>query len=176
MDVAASTSVELRRCKLVGGYRIATLDELLTVPFYEIYLDLKDTAHASGAKAVEQAIRDVKTADRLDDVVFMVYDASRAIVSQLHDAGARGRLKGYPTNVEEALRMNRVAQSARLELVCVNLPYVTERVIADAAGRGVWHLAWMGEPDIASLRQLASKGLDGLITKQYARVDREIRP
>lgn len=173
--VTGSTSVELRGCRLRRGYRIATLDQLLAMPFDEIYLDLKDTAHASGAKAVEQAIRDVKKADRFDDVVFMVYDASREIVSQLHDAEARGGLKGYPTNVEETLRMNRAAQSARLELVCVNLSYVTERVIADAAGRGVWHLAWGGEPDLATLQRLASRGLGGLITTQYGIVAREIR-
>jgi glycerophosphoryl diester phosphodiesterase len=174
--VAGSTSVELRGCRLARGYRIATLDQLLTIPFEEIYLDLKDTAHVSGARAVDQALRDVGKAKRLGDVVLMVYDASPEIVSSIHDAGARGGLKGYPTSVEETLRMNRVAQAARLELVCVNLPYVSERVIEDAARRGVWHLAWKGEPDIASLRQLASKGLGGLITKQYGRVHSAIRP
>jgi hypothetical protein len=173
--VAGSTSVELRGCRLVRGYRIATLDQLLAIPFEEIYLDLKDTAHTSGTRAVEAAIREVAAAERFDDVVFMVYDASPEISSKLRAAKARGGYKGYPTTTEETLEMNRVAAEAGLELVCVNLPYVTERVIADAARRGVWHLAWKGEPDLATLDHLASKGLGGLITKQYALVAREIR-
>lgn len=184
-SVRRSTTADLRRCRLIHGYRIATLGQLLALPFEEIYVDLKDTA-ARGAdtrtservvSAVERAIDDVHAARRTSSVVIMVYESAPAIAALRKATGVRAGLKGHPETTTEAFRMNRVAAQRGFELVCIEIEQATVGVIADAARRGIWHLPWAGvDTKLAALRTLAANGVGGVITTRYDEIAGYVAP
>jgi glycerophosphoryl diester phosphodiesterase len=177
-SASRATTAELRRCRLVHGYRIATLPQLLALGFDEIYLDLKDTLNtAKAAHAVDRAIADVRGAKRAQSVVIMTY-ATPAAVARLRDAtDIRAGLKGYPRTTRDALRMNRTAAANGFELVCIGIDQATVAVVKDAARRGVWHLPWAGtETVLATLRRAAAGGIGGVITARYGDAIRDVAP
>src|SRR5262245_7151388 len=182
--VSRHTLAELRRCRM-NGYRVAALDDVLALPFEEIYLDLKDTRRhgnptwspATAQAAVVAAIAAIDARGRAADVVLMIYDASPDATAAIRAAGMRGGFKGYPRTAAAADAMTDTAAAAGLELVCINVAQLTPEVLARARSLGVWHLGWDGgPPGVQRWRSRAAAGMRGLITYYYRTVVEKVAP
>jgi glycerophosphoryl diester phosphodiesterase len=184
-SVSSATTAQIESCRLPNGYRVATLPQLLDLPFEVIHLDLKDTGLVDlkvadptrAIRAVERAIADVRAAGRADDVVLMVYDTPGAAQRLSAEPDIRGGLKGYPTTTDEALRMNHLAAFYGFELVCVSVELATGEIAKDAARLGVYQLPFADlDTDLGLLKTRAATGIGGLITPNYEIVQREVAP
>ena len=99
-DVNQQTLEGIRRCRLAGGLRVATLDDFLAVPLTEWYVDLKSNLIAATdaeiLHSVEVAVRSITRQGRERGAVLLVYQVTPAVVDVLRDNGIRAGLKGYP--------------------------------------------------------------------------------
>lgn len=207
LSISQTTLPELlRSCELPRNGHLATLDEILSLGFDEIYLDLKDT-HAPEdrswtLRAVRSAIDIVRAARRSDDVVIMIYVSPpprppavpTAYRRLLDGTGLRTGLKlnpdwtadphlGEPYDglrwVENPVpRAIQLAQEHGFELVSTSTDQVTVQHLRLAAQSGVWILgSYVGPvPNVERWRTLARHGLGGLITEHYHRVQEDVAP
>jgi len=182
--VSRRTLAELRRCRM-DGYRVAALDDVLEIAFDEIYLDLKDTHQqgnptwnpATAQAAVTAAIDAIEAHGRAADVVVMIYDASAELTDAMRAAAIRGGFKGYPRTSAAADAMTDTAAAAGLELVCINVRWITPAVLVRARTLGVWHLGWdVNPPGVLRWRARAAAGMRGLITQYYRIVVEKVAP
>lgn len=173
-------TMEIRdTCTLENGNHPATLADFLAVPLEEWFLDLKNTA--SGNKtvalaAVDSAIHEVERAGVSDRVVLMIYQAYDEVVAAIDTNGMRAAMKGYPADDTELKGMIDTAARVGFEMVCVNIDYLDQTIIAESAQKGVWHLAWDLRERPLLWRELAEAGLGGVITRNVTCADRAATP
>jgi len=168
-DVNQQTLEGIRRCRLAGGLRVATLDDFLAVPLTEWYVDLKSnliaTTDAEILHSVEVAVRSITRQGRERGAVLLVYQVTPAVVDVLRDNGIRAGLKGYPDSRRSAKAMVRAARRHGFELVCIRISFVDKRMLAYSRARGVRQLSWeLGERTPRQWARLADRGLWGLLT------------
>ncbi len=168
-DVNQQTLEGIRRCRLAGDLRVATLDDFLAVPLTEWYVDLKSnliaTTDAEILHSVEVAVRSIDRRGRERGAVLLVYQVTPAVVDVLRDNGIRAGLKGYPDSRRSAKAMVRAARRHDFELVCIRISFVDKRMLAYSRARGVGQLSWeLGERTPRQWARLADRGLWGLLT------------
>jgi hypothetical protein len=168
-DVGEQTIDGIRRCRLAGGTRVATLGDFLAVPLTEWYIDLKSNqaavTDAEIEHSVEVAVRAITDRGREQGAVLLVYQVTPAVVDLLHENGIRAGMKGYPDSRAAAEAMVRIARRHRFELVCIRIAYVDRQMLEYSRARGVRHLSWeLGERTPAQWRRLTDRGLWGLLT------------
>ena len=169
--VADLTAKRAKACALEGNRHMATLEELLALPFDGIFLDLKDTKSKDDdrvATVVQGAANAVRKAGREKDVVLMVYRAPAAAVGLVRERGLRAGMKGYPESPADTDALGDQAARHGFEMVCVNAKHVTPEVIRRAARRGVWHLPWSIESSkVGDWQELVAAGAGGFISHHY---------
>ncbi len=170
----------VRKCVLPGGRHVATLEELLKLPFEAIYLDLKDGRYrdvARAQRAATVAAEAVATAGRQKDVVLMMYHFPEQTLALLRRLGLRGGGKGYPKSPEETEQLVEKAARAGLEMVCVNAEFVSPALVSRSAELGVWHLPWSTDAEsIEHWKALASAGAGGLVVLGYELTKEQVAP
>jgi len=177
-DVRAMNSAPVLGCRAKGGLRVATLGEVLEIPFESIYLDLKETKRLERAeRAVRAAARAIVAAGREDDAVMMVYQAPEPVLRIIRRHSLRAGLKGYPTSRQEAELVVHQASALGLEMACLKAQQLTAELVRDSIDLGVWHLPWSVNPDeLPHWRQLAEAGAGGLIVLHYAAARDQVAP
>ena len=151
-----------------GGSHPATLDELLSMDFDSILIDLKDSEDGSDAlleAAALRAIDDIVAFEREHVAALMLYRATDAISERLTTTGVRTALKGYPASPADVREFIAHAQLEQFDFICVRAVHVTPTLVAEAADVGVWFLPWdYAEPaNVAHWQSLARSGIGGLI-------------
>ena len=162
-DVNQQTLEGIRRCRLDGGLRVATLDDFLAVPLTEWYIDLKSNLTAQTdaeiLHSVKVAVRAITRRGRERGAVLLVYQVTPAVVAVLRDNGIRAGMKGYPDSRRSAKAMVRAARRHGFELVCIRITYVDKRMLAYSRARDVRHLSWeLGERTPRQWARLADRG------------------
>jgi len=170
----------VRKCVLPGGRHVATLEQLLALPFEAIYLDLKDGRYrdvARAQRAATVAAKSVASAGRQKDVVLMMYHFPEQTLSLLRRLGLRGGGKGYPKTEEDAEQLVEKTARAGLEMVCVNAEFVSPELVRRSAKLGVWHLPWSTDADsIEHWKALASAGAAGMVVLGYELAEEQVAP
>jgi glycerophosphoryl diester phosphodiesterase len=170
----------VRKCVLPGGRHVATLEQLLALPFEAIYLDLKDGRYrdvARAQRAATAAAKAVASAGRQKDVVLMMYHFPEKTLSLLRKLGLRGGGKGYPKSEEDAEQLVEKTARAGLEMVCMNAEFVSPALVRRSAELGVWHLPWSTDADsIEHWKALASAGAAGMVVLGYELAEKQVAP
>jgi glycerophosphoryl diester phosphodiesterase len=174
-NMAAET---LLNCAMPHGFRVASLSQILSIPFAGIFLDLKETKQAEAApRVVQAAAQAVVAAKREQDVVLMTYNAPEAVVRIVRENGLRAGMKGYPSSPADTEQLVRQAAAAGFEMICVKAKYVTPELIRKSAELGVWHLPWsIAAHTLPHWQALAQAGAGGLIVLHYELVRKEVAP
>ena len=176
-DVRKMAAAAALQCRLPGQLRVASLAQVLEIPFAGIYLDLKETKQLEAAEpTVRRAAQAVVEAKRQADVVLMVYQAPDSVVQTIRAHGLRAGMKGYPEHARDTMKLARQAAAAGFEMVCVKAKYVTPELVAESAKLGVWHLPWSVTRRPAHWRALAEAGVGGMIVQQYQWVRDHVAP
>jgi hypothetical protein len=180
-DVARRTLAELRSCRLAEGHRIATLGDLLSMPFEEIYVDLKETARADDAHVVatvQRAIAELEAAHRKDSAVLMLYRVTDEAARLIREHGVRAGTKGYPQNADQARALIDLAASHGMEMTCMSASVLTPELVTYAARRGVWQLPWdySRTSNVPHWQALARAGIGGLIVTNRRLVMEQVEP
>ncbi len=170
--VGQSTPLILRECRMANGDHIAALSDFLALPLTEWFLDLKTTQSENDqevVRAVRAAVDEIKAAGRQQGAVLMIYRAPGEVVELVRASRIRAAMKGYPKTIEGARQLVLEANRNGFEMVCVNIAMISESLVEEARGLGVWLLAWeTGEKSPAYWQKLAKAGLGGLITPRIA--------
>ena len=170
----------VRKCALPGGRHVATLEQLLRLPFEAIYLDLKDGRYrdvARAQRAAAVAAEAIVAADRQRDVVMMMYHFPEQTLALIRKRGLRGGGKGYPKSPEDAQHLVARAARAGLEMVCVNAKHVSPALVRRSARLGIWHLPWSTDADsIEHWRRLAAAGAGGIVVLGYDLAREQVAP
>ena len=168
-DVGQQTLEGIRRCRLAGGLRVATLEDFLAVPLTEWFIDLKSNqaaiTEAEIVHSVDVAVRAITRRGRERGAVLLVYQVTPAVVDILRDNDIRAGMKGYPDSRPAAKAMVRAARHHGFELVCIRISFVGPTMLAYSRTRSVRHLSWeLGERTPRQWARLADRGLWGLLT------------
>ncbi len=168
-DVAGQTLDGVRRCRLAGGARVATLEDFLAVPLTEWYIDLKSNllagTDAEILHSVEVAVRAITAQRRERGAVLFLYQVTPAALDLIRRTGIRAGMKGYPKSPAAAKAMVDAARANEFEAICIHITYVDRQMLAYSRARGVWHLAWeLNERTPRQWRLLTDQGLTGLLT------------
>jgi glycerophosphoryl diester phosphodiesterase len=176
-DVRKMKAAAVSRCRLPGRLQVATLAEVLALPFAGIYLDLKETKQLeAAAPTVRRAAQAVVQARRQDDAVLMVYQAPDDVVQTIRTHGLRAGMKGYPEHARDTLKLVRRAAAVGFEMVCVKARHVTPELVRESHKLGVWHLPWSVSRNQPHWQALAQAGIGGMIVQQYRWVRDHIAP
>jgi glycerophosphoryl diester phosphodiesterase len=177
-DVRAMNSAPALGCRGKGGLRVATLSEVLQIPFESIYLDLKETKRLERAeRAVRAAAEAIVAADRADDAVMMVYQAPSPVLRIIRRHSLRAGLKGYPLTEQDAELLVHQASALGLEMACLKAEHLTAALVRDSIDLGVWHLPWsVNRAELPHWRELAEAGAGGLIVLHYAAARERVAP
>ena len=170
----------VRKCVLPGGRHVATLEELLKLPFEAIYLDLKDGRYRDVDRAHRAATiagEAVAAAGRQKQVVLMMYHFPERTLRLIRRLGLRGGGKGYPKSEEEAEQLVKRTARAGLEMVCMNAEFVSPALVRESAKAGIWHLPWSTDADsIEHWKQLAAAGAGGIVVLGYRLAKEQVAP
>jgi glycerophosphoryl diester phosphodiesterase len=177
-DVRTMTSERVLACRLEHNLRVASLPQVLELPFAGIYLDLKETKEPEAApRVVRIAAQAIVEAGREADVVVMVYSTPDQVLQTLRQHGLRAGMKGYPRNPDDTAELVRQAARVGFELVCVKSVYVTPELVGRAAELGVWLLPWsIDAGKLAHWQALAQAGIGGMIVLQYEVARKRVAP
>ncbi len=178
-DVGQQTLDGVRRCRLAGGTRVATLEDFLSVPLTEWYIDLKSNLVAGSAAeilhSVEIAVHAITAQRRKRGAILFLYQVTPEAADLIRRHGIRAGMKGYPTSRPAAEGLVDAAKANGFEAICIRITYVDRRMLDYSLDRGVWHLTWeLNEKTPAQWRRLADLGLTGLLTTR-ARLQRAER-
>ncbi len=180
-DVGQQTLDGVRRCRLAGGTRVATLEDFLSVPLTEWYIDLKSNllagTDAEILHSVEVAVRAITAQRRERGAVLFLYQVTPETLDVIRRHGIRAGMKGYPKSRTAAEDMVDAAQANGFEAICIHITYVDRRMLGYSQARGVWHLTWeLNEKTPAQWRWLTDHGLTGLLTTRarFHRAERAI--
>jgi glycerophosphoryl diester phosphodiesterase len=170
-DVSQRTLAELRRCRLDGDQRIASLDDFLAVPLTEWYVDLKSNLLATTddeiRRSVEPAVAAVLRQRRRRGAVLMLYQVTAEVVDLLARNGIRAGMKGYPVDRPAAEALVDAAQAHGMEMACVRISHVDRAMIDYSRARGIWHLTWeLRDKTPQEWSTLGRAGLGGLLTSR----------
>jgi glycerophosphoryl diester phosphodiesterase len=168
-DVGRQTLDGIRRCRLAGGTRVATLEDFLAVPLTEWYIDLKSNLLAGTDAAilhsVEVAVRAITAQRRERGAVLFLYQVTPEVLDLVRRSGIRAGMKGYPKSRAAAEDMVDAAKANGFEAICIHITYVDRRMLGYSQARGVWHLTWeLNEKTPEQWRRLTDHGLTGLLT------------
>lgn len=153
-DVSLRTLAELDGCRNGHGEHIATLAEVLAMPFAGVWVDLK-------ADAVQSALDVI--GDR-PGVTLMVYEPSFDALVAAGPTDAALGLKGYPDTADEIRTLIDRAAGIGVTLVCIEARWLTTGHLRYARDRGIAVLPWVGQDtDPVLLRELVRAGVPGLI-------------
>ncbi len=177
-DVRAMNSAAALGCRTKGALRVATLSEVLEIPFGAIYLDLKDTRRLERAeRAVRAAAQAIVAAGREDDVLAMVYQAPDPVQRIIRRHALRAGLKGYPDSEQGAELLVHQASALGFEMACVKAEHLSAELVRDSLDLGVWHLPWsVNRAELPHWRQLADAGAGGMIVLHYAAAREQVAP
>ena len=180
-DVGQQTLAGVRRCRLAGGTRVATLEYFLSVPLTEWYIDLKSNlvagTDAEILHSVEVAVRTITAQRRERGAVLFLYQVTPETLDLIRRHGIRAGMKGYPRSRTAAEDMVDAAKANGFEAICIHITYVDRRMLGYSQARGVWHLTWeLNEKTPAQWRWLTDHGLTGLLTTRarYHRAEQAI--
>jgi glycerophosphoryl diester phosphodiesterase len=180
-DVGQQTLAGVRRCRLAGGARVATLEDFLAVPLTEWYIDLKSNllagTDAEITHSVEVAVRAITAQRRQRGAVLFLYQVTPEALDLVRRNGIRAGMKGYPSSRAAAEAMVDAAKANGFEAICIHITYVDRQMLAFSRARGVWHLAWeLNERTPRQWRRLTDQGLTGLLTTRarFLRAQRAI--
>jgi hypothetical protein len=157
-----------------------TLPTLLSMPFENVFLDMKDTlferspgvgppsaeAAEHAERAVSLAFEAIAASGRSENVFVMAYWISDAMVAQSRARGARLMLQGYPQNDSESIEIVHTASRYGLSHVCIPLGRLTDPVLEESRRAGISHIPYtFFEEDWnkATYRRLFEEHLAGLI-------------
>jgi glycerophosphoryl diester phosphodiesterase len=180
-EVGQQTLDGLRRCRLAGGSRVATLEDFLAVPLTEWYIDLKSNLLASDdaeiLHSVAVAVHAITAQGRERGAVLFLYQVTPEALDLIRRNGVRAGMKGYPQSLAAARAMVDAAQANGFEAICIHITYVDRRMLTYSRARGVWHLTWeLDERTPEQWRRLTDEGLTGLLTTRakFRRAQRAI--
>ena len=168
-EVGLQTLAGVRRCRLAGGTRVATLEDFLAMPLTEWYIDLKSNlladTDAEILHSVEVAVRDIVAQRRERGAVLFLYQVTPEALDLVHRNGIRAGIKGYPRSRAAAEEMVATAKANGFEAICIHIIYVDRQMLAYSQARGIWHLTWeLNERTPEQWRRLTDHGLTGLLT------------
>ncbi|MFU8807306.1 MAG: glycerophosphodiester phosphodiesterase, partial [Bradymonadaceae bacterium] len=166
--VSRRTLEQLRECRLSGDRRVATLEDLLALPFEAIYIDLKESSARSSKDLLDVVTRNIvaiEEAERKESAVLMLYDINDEVADLIRERGIRAGLKGYPGGAEGVPAMIDTAARYELEMMCINATNLTPDLVRESARRGIWHLTWdhAREANIPHWQELIKAGIGGII-------------
>ena len=178
-NVRKKTIKQLKNCTLAKGYHVGTIYDLLSQPYDDIFIDLKNTDSSDEhivVSALMSAADAVVSSGRQKDVVLMVYKIPPQLRTLIRKYNLRLGLKGYPRKRKQVKAMIKMAADNRMELICIKVEYISRRIIRKSAKQGIWVLGWDTGKNINKWKKLASWGLGGLINKKLEMVRDEVAP
>lgn len=167
--VVDKTMAQLHNCTIHNGQHLATLEDFLSIPLSEWYIDLKATQSGiddqSSRQAITNTIEQIIKYDRQAGAVLMVYTMPEDLLRFALDKGIRLGLKGYPEDSQQVVDMIYQASAGGYEMICVKVSLLDQGILELSTQQSVWHLAWddhiVGKEQWHQLRQ---QGLSGLIS------------
>lgn len=180
-NVGDKTLEELRECRLSGGRRVATLADLLSMDFEQIYIDLKENGGESDARllaAIREAIERIEAAERTDSAVLMLYRVTDDVAQSIEEHKIRAGTKGYPSSDEEVRELIDLAARHGMETMCINASSLSAELVHYSASRGVWQLPWdhARESNIPHWQELAAAGIGGMIVDTRRIISENVEP
>lgn len=157
-------------CSLKNNFTRVTLEEVFTLPFEKIFLDIKDTfynTHPSFYLTVVRNLIEAIQADGMEDkVILMLYRVNEDIHQLLHSNNILAGIKGYPKSAEEALQIIRHASRYKtIEMACFAAEAVTPLLIKESAQYGIYHIPYywssVADKDLSWLPRAGAAGLIG---------------
>jgi hypothetical protein len=159
---------DLYGCHMADGSSVASLEDYLSLPMSEWFIDLKITYGADpkvAKRAVKETVATINRYGRNDGAVLMIYQVPDGIADYLRESNIRAGIKGYPSSESEARRMIDLAAESGFEMMCVNITLMSPELINYSESRGVWQMPWaLNEYEFPYWQNMINWGAGGLIT------------
>jgi hypothetical protein len=141
---SATLEYLLKHCTLPDGEHPTTLEDFLSMPLTEYYIDLKPTMGngPDTLQAITQTIAVVKAMKRETSTVIMNYSADPAVAQLLLSSGIRSSFKSYPTNDTEAKYIIDITKKLGYTMLNMRVDMFAGSVIRHAYLEGISLLGW----------------------------------